>query len=312
METRTVKLAFTGPVHFGRGRLSDGGCTCDAATLFSALYIEALHMGAGVADELLAAARSGALSISDAFPYIGETLYLPKPMLAADAFDARKKATGESGDSRERKANKKLAYVPVDRYADYLAGSFDSIRELGRFNLGASSLQTKVNLTRARGDDAEPYHVGGYAFEPGAGLYFLVQGSYDLAPILEQLGYSGIGGKRTSGYGRFTHRIEKCDPLRQVQRRAGVSASVLLATATPAESELDDGLLSGARYRLVRKGGFIQSTTHSATPQKKRDLYLFAAGSTFARTFAGDVFDVNATPGSHPVYRYARAMWMEV
>lgn len=311
MDVRTVKLSFSGPVHFGHGRLSDGGCTCDAATLFSALYIEALHMGA--ADGLLEAARTGALALSDAFPYIEQTLYLPKPMLNPAVFDARKKATGDTGDSRERKANKKLAYVPADRYASYVAGSFDSIRELERFQLGQTSLQTKVNLERARGDDAEPYHVGGYTFAPGAGLYFMVQGSYDVTPILEQLSYAGLGGKRTSGYGRFTFRVENQNPLKQVKRAVGgAPTSVLLATAAPAEHELDDVLLEGARYRLVRKGGFVQSTTHSATPQKKRDLYLFAAGSTFERTFEGAVFDVNATPGSHPVYRYARALWMEV
>jgi CRISPR-associated protein Csm4 len=56
----------------------------------------------------------------------------------------------------------------------------------------------------------------------------------------------------------------------------------------------------------------VQSATHSANPQKKRDLFLFAAGSTFSRPFDGTVFDVNATPGAHPVYRYARALWMEV
>ena len=75
MATRMVKLTFQAPVHFGDGRLSDGEYTCDAATLFSALFIEALK--AGCADELLVAAKSGGFSISDAFPYIGERLYIP-------------------------------------------------------------------------------------------------------------------------------------------------------------------------------------------------------------------------------------------
>ena len=53
MENRIVRLSFQSPVHFGGRRLSDGECTCDAATLFSALYIEALNMGC--ADDLLCA-----------------------------------------------------------------------------------------------------------------------------------------------------------------------------------------------------------------------------------------------------------------
>ncbi len=316
METKIVKLSFLGPVHFGKGRLTDSGISCDAATFFSALYIEALHEG--LHEGLIEAVRSDGLSLSDAFPYVGDTKYLPKPMVAPEVFDERnraREARGDKPDSRERKANKKLAYVSVARYADYLAGNFDSIAELDQFRLGASSLQSKVNLTRAESDDSEPYFVGSYRFNPGAGLYFIVRGGYDLTPLLEQLSYAGLGGKRTSGYGRFVFSVENGDKLLKAacpQSAAGTGAAVLLASAAPREAELDDALLEGARYRLVRKGGFVQSVSHSDSPQKKRDMYLFAAGSTFVHKFEGDVFDVNATPGSHPVYRYAKAMWMEV
>lgn len=310
MDTTIVKLSFVGPVHFGAGRLTDSAYICDAATLFSAMYIEALHMG--MADELLAAARLGDLGLSDAFPYVGDTFYLPKPMVASGTFE-QKPPTG-AGDSRERKANKKLGYIPAARYADYMAGKFDAVAELERFKPGVASLQAKVNLERLDGPDAEPYFVGGFSYAPNAGLYFLVRGSFDLAPILEQLIYSGIGGKRSSGYGRFTYTLMPAAQLGCAlsDGSAAAGTSVLLSTATPTQDELDDGLLRGARYRLVRKGGFVQSVSHSDTPQKKRDLYLFAAGSTFAKRFDGDVFDVNATPGAHPVYRYARAFWMGV
>lgn len=317
MGTETIKLSFLGPVHFGRGRLSDSAFSCDAATLFSALYIEALREG--VQDELLEAARCGELVLSDAFPYIGETLYLPKPMVAPGVFDKRnaeREARGEKLDSRERKADKKLAYIPADRYGAYLSGTFDVLGEQESFELGESFLQTKVNLTRTDSDDAKPYFVGGHSFNPGAGLYFLVRGSYDLAPLLEQLSYAGLGGKRTSGYGRFEFSVDDADPIAaamaSVPSKARTRANVLLSTSIPRPEELSDELLEGARYRLVRRGGFVQSATHSDTPQKKRDLYLFVSGSTFARTFEGDVYDVNATPGSHPVYRYAKALWMEV
>jgi len=53
MGERIAKLSFLGPVHFGEGRLSGSGYTFDAATLFSALYLEALRLGC--VKELLAA-----------------------------------------------------------------------------------------------------------------------------------------------------------------------------------------------------------------------------------------------------------------
>lgn len=323
MDATIVKLSFQGPVHFGAGRLTDGAYTCDAATLFSALYIEALRMGE--AERLLAAAKRGDFALSDAFPFVGTTFYLPKPMVAPGTFV--QKADAKGGDSRERKANKRLGYVPAAKYADYMAGRFDAVAELERFKPGVGSLRAKVNLERLNGPDAEPYFVGGFSFAKNAGLYFLVQGSYDCRPILEQLSYSGIGGKRSSGYGRFTYTVASAKELGcnlnlgasprgsaggSAGAAGGSGASVLLSTAAPTQAELGDELLAGARYRLVRKGGFVQSATHSDKPQKKRDLYLFAAGSMFARRFEGDVFDVNATPGAHPVYRYARAFWMGV
>lgn len=310
MGARVVKLSFLSPVHFGDGRLEGGKCACDAGTLFSALYIEALRTGE--ADGLLAAARSGELALSDAFPYAGDTLYLPKPMVAA--VKAETAGSAAPTDPRERKANKKLAYIPAEEYPAYLEGRFDALKALDEFHIGAEHLQTKVNLERRDTPDAQPYFVGAFSFAPGAGLYFLVRGSYDLEPLLGRLGYSGLGGKRTSGYGRFEHKVIPAPgPLAsRLERTGGSGMSVLLATAGPSRAELTDKLLEGARYRLVRRGGFVQSATHAPTPQKRRDLYLFAAGSVFAERFAGDVFDVNATPGAHPVYRYARAFWMGV
>lgn len=307
-------LRFSAPVHFGAGRLSGTECTCDAGTLFSALYIEALRQGEERASRLLEAARSGELQLSDAFPFIDGEYYLPKPQV--------QETGGGNADQAQstlaRKAAKKLPYIPVGAFADYLDGTMDPVEESERFKeLGRPYVLTKVNLTRASKPEADPYHVGGFRFGPGNGLFFLASGKHagKLKGLLESLQYSGIGGERSSGYGRFDFE-ETGDPLAQLRerldRRGKSGKHVLLSTAAPTEDELSDELLAGARYGLVRRGGFVQSATHSATPQKKRDLYAFSSGSVFEKTFSGDVFDVNATPGAHPVFRYARAMWMEV
>lgn len=305
---KAVKLSFSAPVHFGTGRLSSAAYTCDAATLFSALYLEAMNLG--MEGELLAAAQSGELTLSDGFPYSGEALYLPKPMMRLEPID---ESEGRS-DSRMKKAGKKLKYISRDKYRSFLSGELDAIEELKRLNsIGSSALQTKVNLARESKDDAEPYHIGGFSFAKDAGMYFFVRGGFDLQPLLESLQYSGLGGKRSSGYGRFSYEITDGDFLGGLTGNgSGAKGFVLLSCATPTQEELTDELLEGARYALVRKSGFVQSVTHHASPQKKRDLYLFNSGSMFLYPFCGDVFDVNATPDSHPVYRYARALWAEV
>lgn len=309
MARRTLRLSFKSPVHFGTGRLSDSAYTCDAATLFSALFIEALRMGSS--EELLNAARSGRILLSDGFPYIGETHYLPKPMLAPSPESQDKQAENNRNDSRARKAAKKLAYIAATRYESFIKGDFDPIAELEQFALGKSSLRTNVNLLRENGPDSEPYHVGGFSFAKHAGLYFLVEGDFNLDPILDALSYSGIGGKRTTGYGRFEYEWAE-DPTPRIAPDYKSDLHILLSSSVPQNEELSDALLSGARYRLVRKGGFVQSSSHAANPQKKRDVYAFAPGSVFPHTFSGSLLDVNATKNVHPVYRFARAMWLEV
>ena len=314
MEGKIYKLSFSGPVHFGDGRLSDAEYTCDAATLFSALFIEALAVGCS--DDLLQAARQSECMLSDCFPYIGSTLYLPKPR--GTFYPDRQKVGGSGGedddkatDSRERKAAKRLLYIPAERMADYMNGNINFLSEWQNFKLGQSFLRTKVNLTRNASDNAEPYHVGGYSFSPECGIYFIYQGSYDIEPLLDCLSFSGLGGKRSSGYGAFEYTVENATQIGNFHG-PNEKMHMLLSSAAPKEAELTYGLLQNSLYKLDRRGGFVQSATHAASPRKKRDMWVFRPGSLFATSFSGDVFDVNDTPGAHAVYRYARAMWMEV
>jgi len=311
MDTKIIKLRFLAPVHFGDGRLENSAYTCDAATLFSALFIEALKIG--INDEILAAASSGEMLLSDAFPYIGSELYLPKPMVPPGFLARTEQQLKDNNDSVMKKAFKRIKYLPAAQYNDYCAGKLDPLSTLNAFELGESTLQTKVNLTREHKDDAEPFHVGSFSYHSDAGIYFIYQGSYAIEPLLDMLQYSGIGGERSSGYGRFEYEITTDNPIGQAANALSkIGYFSLLSSAAPTSSEINDELLDGARYGLVRKSGFVQSQTHSVNPQKKRDFYTFSAGSVFAKRFEGDVFDVNVTLGAHPVYRYARAMWMEV
>ena len=314
MKTELVRLTFLTPVHFGGGRLSDSEYTCDAATLFSALFISALPMQK--AEELLKAANTGEVAISDAFPFIGDTYYLPKPASSANTHTADiESGAAESTDSRAKKAFKKLKYLPVEKISSFMSGTLDPIPLVEGFRLGSSAAQTKVNLQAVPENDAMPYAVGGFTFAPDAGLYFVKKGSYPIEPLLEALSFSGLGGKRNVGYGRFAYEIVNA-PAFTALLSSGSSGrtgrKMLLSTAAPAAQEWDEHILENAKYTIVRKGGFAQSGSRAAATSKKRDMFLFRPGSLFARPFEGDIFDVNTSPGTHPVYRYARALWAEV
>ncbi|PNZ25820.1 type III-A CRISPR-associated RAMP protein Csm4 [Staphylococcus rostri] len=302
MEIEIFKLQFKSPVHFGHKRLSDGEMTIAADTLFSALFIEALHLGMDT-EWLLRE-----LVISDTFPYEGSIYYLPKPLIRV-----------ESASSGNHKNFKKLKYVPAYHYKEYIDGKLtdEDAKDLSDiFNVGKYTLHTKVSLfnqMRDANEDSEPYSIGTFSFENNAGLFFIAKGSDkaidQLKRVLLSLQYAGIGGKRSAGYGRFEVLSCQNEDIMKLMSNKG-ETSILLTTAMAKENEIEESC-KGARYLLSKRSGFIQSVTYSKNLVKKRDFYSFAAGSAFINKFEGSIFNVG-TQGNHPVYRYAKPLWLEV
>ena len=78
MKYSIYQLDFYNGVRFGKGRLETTEMTFHADTLFAALFQEAIKLGKEKI--FLDAVRNGVLRWSDAFPYKGRQLFLPKPM----------------------------------------------------------------------------------------------------------------------------------------------------------------------------------------------------------------------------------------
>lgn len=302
MNVEIFKLHFKAPVHFGQKRLSDGEMTISADTLFSALFIESLQMGLNT-DWLL-----NDLVISDTFPFESDLYYLPKPLIKI-----------ESKEEGNHKDFKKLKYIPVYNYMDYIQGRLqaEDAKDLNEiFNIGHFSLQTKVSLINQESNpdaDSEPYSIGTFTFEDNAGLYFIAKGSVEtlknLNVVMNALQFSGIGGKRFAGLGRFEVQNVNDNNLNQLLSNRGVK-HILLSTAMAKEHELE-GSCRDARYTLKKRSGFIQSVNYSETLVKKKDFYSFSAGSVFTNPFKGGIFNVGIE-GRHPVYRYGKPLWLEV
>lgn len=302
MARKIIKLEFTTPVHFGNKRLSDAEMTIAADTLFSALYIENMKLGHN--DEWLL----NDLILSDTFPYQNNLLYLPKPLL-----QIRSKEEGNHKDF------KKLKYIPVNFYKQYVQGDLqvEDIRDLNAtFDIGEYHVRNKVSLAAQKYDpaaDSEPYSVGIFVFNKEAGLYFVAEGCEEtinkLDETLNSLQYSGLGGKRSAGYGLFKYQIIQDNNLDKLLNVQG-EQHILLTTAMAEEKELPE-VHPEARFNLKKRSGFIQSTNYSETLVKKNDFYSFAPGSVFPKVFKGNIFNVGEE-GQHPVYRYAKPLWLEV
>ncbi len=302
MEYSNYQLRFPVGVHFGSGLLNDSDPTFCADTLFSALYMEALKQNLAV--PFLEAVQQDRLRWSDAFPYVENEYLVPKPIMH---IEGQKK-----GDSAEKKKFKKLKYIRIGDLNTFLKGEYEPEDDLfGRLGKYRQQVMAAVRT----GEETLPYYVGTYAFYPGNGLYLLCRYADEesrnlFENLLDALHYVGIGGKKTSGLGKFDLYYGKktVDFDRCFQEKGG--RKILISTALPTEDELETAL-EGASYLLKKRSGFIDSETYAPEERKKKDLYVFAAGSCFHNGFKGAVYDVS-TGGNHPVYRYAKPMFLEV
>lgn len=319
MKYSIYQLDFYNGVRFGKGRLETTEMTFHADTLFSALFQEALKLGK---EKLfLEAVRNGELRWSDAFPYKGRQLFVPKPM-----FQPPVKETQEQGNSIRKKQFKNMKYIPTEYVKAYMQGEYpenhlEDCREIGR-----EDVKTAVAV---RGhEEPEPYRVSAFYFNEGNGLY-LILGSEDetsetlFDELMECLSYSGLGGKRSAGLGRFEY-TKKAVPegLEKALRSGAENAAghfgqaaagryaILLSIALPETEKMED-VLKDASYSLLKRSGFVDSTIFDEQQMRKKDLYVLASGSCLRSIFDGCMVD-ERNGGRHPVYRYAYGLFLEV
>lgn len=304
---KLYRLQFHSAVHFGSQRLEEGELSCCADTVFSALCQEAARVGEDTLEYFYRNVRDGKLLFSDMFPYMGNTYFIPKPMKRIP-FSER------SGDSVVKKAFKKLKYIPMDELGHYLQGDFDVTNAHDFHTFGHFEMKTAVSI---RGEEeTAPYRIGTYYYHSGNGLYLIVGYQEDkileLAErLLEALSFSGIGGKRASGFGRFQLYSGKLPPDFCKRLESTGETYMTLSVSMPKDEELER-VLQGAEYLLLKRSGFVASSQYAPEQMRKKDFYAFRSGSCFLERFSGDVYDVSDKRGKHPVYRYAKPMWMEV
>ena len=316
------RLHFTAPVHFGAtehgGRLEQTELSYPSDTLFSALCSEWARQGMSEAlADFIEQNRRGEVVFSDLLPYredaAGVQLYLPKPVLlierdeqpqATSLDDVRQQATA-------RKKLKKLTYSRAGRMAEYLAAMRTGRPFSSEESFGTEGIAVRVNQ---RGAEPLPYAVSSFSFRADAGMYVIArveteaQGAV-IAGLLTSLGLSGIGGKRSSGYGAFT-LVQSAEALAAM---AGADAAALCSMLSDEQASWQmclSSLLSdaaalsaavGAQYSLRKRGGFL--TPEDGAPMKKKNsIYLLAAGSCLPQRLSGRVASLGRSHG-HEVLR---------
>lgn len=312
LDYKIYYLEFDNGVRFGKGTLEDTDITFRSDTLFSALYQEALKIERQ--DQFLQWIKDGKIVLSDAFPCIKGTYFLPKPMLRVINGDD----TGR-GNSVEKKLYKNMKFLPQQYLKDYVRGKFPREHLEDMKNIG--SVNMKVSAAIRGLEEPSPYRVSAFYFQSNCGLYFLV--GYEektqfemMDELINSLSYRGLGGKKSAGLGRFfpvckevleDFKARLCTEEKKC--REG-KTYILLSNGLPEEEELED-VMESASYSLLKRSGFVDSPDYAEQQMRKRDLYVFGAGSCFCKTFRGMLVQ-ERNGGTHPIYRYERALFLEV
>ena len=324
MEYKIYKLRFKTGVHFGNGLLNDSINIVKADTLFSALYLEALNIGKN--DELYEMVNDNRLYISDAMPYVNEDIFLvPKPIIQVKT-EKKQNDIDLENNSVIKKRVKNMKFLPITNLDDFLNGEIekidDTILKIGFFE-GMTKARVRNLDEKGIPVDTLPYHIGVYNFDENVGLYIIIAYENDevqklIEQLLANLSHTGIGGKMTSGLGKFDIEIKELtlEFKDKLYTKKHISDKIFkkymsLSTSLPKDDELEEAL-ENSSYLMEKRSGFIYSTSYSDEFRRKKDMYVFSSGSCFENIFDGDVYDVSEGQNTHKVYRYAKPLFLGV
>lgn len=310
------KLHFTTPVHIGpddgQNTLHSSAVTIHSDTLFAALCVEASRSGNSTAVmSLIEDAQNDQVIFSDLFPFRGEKLFLPKPIISEVQVKIDQ-------DLENRKDYKKLHYLPIDMWKNYVQFGkgqsefdLDICKEMIK-DITFSDRRQRVAVTGQ--EDPEPYFIQAIDFNDNCGLYCVIGfGEETLRKKYEELliglGWSGIGGKRSSGWGKFeivsSNNLDVYAPdLKQMICKETAERWVTINTSLPIETEMHT--VENGRYLLCRRGGFVDHA-----PYKKKSIYAFGPGSCFLTQYRGEIFNV-APAGRRAAYRLLKPLFLGV
>lgn len=310
MKYTIYKLNFEKGIRTGRGKLSETDITFKADNIFSAILNEVSKYDKKLLKKIVENVKNNRLILSDSFPFSNKELMLPKPMLSIGNEDG-------DGDSKEKKKYKKIKYIPLSCFREYLKGKSDPDEILiFNENIGKKQLDTKIQYKNSGEHDI--YNMEYFKFTKGSGLYFIL--GYEDEDLLEEvdevlynLSFTGIGGKKSIGLGRFEMIEEDIPPLLKDRINTG-KANMLLTTSMAKEEELSKVLNKNSKYSLSRRGGYTYSEDKAGKSEeyyRKDTLYFFNPGSIFDTKFKGDLFRID-NGFAHPIYRYSKPIWLEV
>ena len=329
------KLRFPNGIHIGTAfgnTLEETMISVYSDTFYSALYNE--YMKIYNDDELYKVSKTGDFLISDLLPFKEKedkttNFYLPKPFISIERKEIKKEKDDE--EKIDRKKVKATNFIPADKLGEY----FSFLKNGKNFpviddDFGKKQLYTK-NKVSLENEDTQIYNIEIFKFNEKSGLYFIVKFPKDekwqeiFKNILESLSLTGIGGKKNSGFGHFT--IEE-DPMifdgldfKEIESESDAFINralfsneknfLLLSSYSPKIEEIEKIKEIGNYYQLIKRSGFVNSSSYSEQAEKRKQVYMLSSGSVLSFKPEGKILDLNLH-GKHSIYRIGKPIVLGV
>lgn len=320
--TKIYQLVFDGYVRFGNSSGAIGVVSADfimrSDAFFSAVCTEWLKIfGEDSLSEMISAAANGELLFSDLLPFSGDSFYIHKPV-----FTRKYENVSNENQGDDKKRYKNARFIEVGSINEYLKNG----KVLSEQELDQSFVIEEVVWKNSidQNHEATPFAVSTYRFIKDSGLYFIAQldekWEEQLCLVVDSLATTGLGGKRSIGYGKFQLyddplTVYETDPpyysIDRALKRSLQSADhyYLLSSLLPADEDIKT--LKESHYSLLRRGGFIDSPSYHINALKKNQIAMVASGSVLSKRVTGRMADVSNS-GAHPVYRNGFGMYIGV
>lgn len=337
MKYRAYFLEFLTPVHFADnnfgGDLEKASFYCSADTYFSAICSEANLISKEILQSIMEKFEQRKLAISSLFPYYYSAqnddlqLYLPKIYLSVDNLSKIDSYSEQKKYSRLWKQNDKEDFIRISEIKNWLQSIND--KEVYSIDNPIFAIENTMEKVACRGQESLPYFVNSYKFNDNAGLYFILGYEDDddaiiMEKIIESLGYSGIGGKKSSGYGKYKFfrnpkilngEISKYRDVLILTKMINMDMSVnrgrKLCIAPLLPRKEDVKYISVGNYKIVKRSGFIyDQNTHNK--KRKNNLYMLAEGSCLMKYLEGMILKEEYEGISYPIYRNGMGMFVGI
>ena len=324
------KLRFPNGIHIGTAfgnTLEETMIGTYSDTFFSAIYNE--YMKIYDDNELYKISETGDFLVSDLLPFKEKEdrttdFYLPKPFINIERKVIKTETTVD------RKKVQAINFIPADKLNEY----FSFLEKGTKFpeiddNFGKRQLYTK-NKVSLNGEDTKLYNIEVFKFNKNSGLYFIVKLPEDdkwqeiFENILESLSLTGIGGKKNSGFGQFISE----DPMFfdgtdfdaiESETDAFINRALftkskkflLLSSYSPKIEEIKKIKESDNCYQLIKRSGFVNSSSYSEQAEKRKQVYMLSSGSVLSFKPEGKILDLNLH-GKHSIYRMGKPIVLGV